>query len=129
MEVSALKQISTQQNYNSVSSSQMGQADAANKAVEQSNPEQGSSAEKAKFDLNKPLSERELSELTYEMNKFLEMVNSDIQFSVHEKTNRLIVRVVDTRDNKVLKEFPPHEMLDTIAKIRDYVGLLLDKKV
>lgn len=62
------------------------------------------------------------------MNRFLEMINSDIQFSLHEKTQRLIVRVVDTRDNKILKEFPPHEMLDTLARIRDYVGLLLDKK-
>lgn len=128
MEVNALKQISTQQSYSSISSSQSGQTEIASKAAEQDKSEQGSMAEKAKSEESKPISKRELSELTYEMNKFLEMANSDIQFSVHEKTNRLIVRVVDTRDNKVLKEFPPHEMLDTIAKIRDYVGLLLDKK-
>ncbi|MPN54839.1 hypothetical protein SDC9_202516 [bioreactor metagenome] len=58
----------------------------------------------------------------------MEMINSDIQFQLHEKTKQLIVQVVDMRDGKVLKEFPPHELLDTMAKIQEYVGLLLDKK-
>ena len=38
-------------------------------------------------------------------------------------------QVVDAKDQRVIKEFLPHELLDTLAAISDYVGILLDKKV
>lgn len=76
----------------------------------------------------KQLSRDELSEISQELNKFMQLLNANIQFALHEKTQRLMVQVVDTKEQKVLKEFPPHESLDTIAKIRDYVGFLLDKR-
>lgn len=76
-----------------------------------------------------PLSREDAQHITKELNKFLQLLNADLQFTMHEKTQRLMVQVVDTKENKVLREFPSHELLDTIAKIRDYVGFLLDKKV
>lgn len=76
----------------------------------------------------KPLSRDEAEQVTDRMNKLMELMNTDLQFSLHEKTKRLIVQMVDKRDGTVLKEFPPHELLDTIANIQEYVGLLLDKK-
>lgn len=69
-----------------------------------------------------------LDNMTVEMNKFMQMANSDIQFKLHEGTKQLIVQVIDTKDQTVIKEFPPHEMLDMVAKIREYVGMLLDKR-
>lgn len=79
--------------------------------------------------MQKLLTKEELAKISSEMTKFMQLVNSDIQFQVHDATKQLIVQVVDTRDGTILKEFPPHEMLDTIAKIKEYVGILLDKKV
>lgn len=75
-----------------------------------------------------PLSRDEAEQVTDKMNKLMQLINTDLQFSLHEKTKRLIVQMVDKRDGTVLKEFPPHELLDTIANIQEYVGLLLDKK-
>ena len=40
-----------------------------------------------------------------------------------------MVQIVDQSNDKVLKEFPSREFLDTMAAIRDYVGILLDKKI
>lgn len=74
------------------------------------------------------LDKEDVTKMTSEMSKFMQLINSDIQFQLHEETKQLIVQVVDTRDGTVLKEFPPHELLDTMAKIREYVGILLDKK-
>lgn len=71
--------------------------------------------------------EKDLLPMTIELNKFFQYLNADIQFELHEKTKQFIVRVVDTKENKVLREFPPQELLDTIANIREYVGVLLDK--
>lgn len=72
---------------------------------------------------------QKVNKMTEAMNQFMESMNSTIRFKLHEKTNELMVQVVDQTNNKVLKEFPPHEFLDTIAAIRAYVGMLLDKKI
>lgn len=77
----------------------------------------------------KELTKDELLKMNYELNKFMELIDSDIKFIVHEKTQQLIVQVVNTKENKVLKEFPPSKMLDIMAGIREYVGVLLDKRV
>ncbi|HBV86025.1 MAG TPA: flagellar biosynthesis protein FlaG [Desulfosporosinus sp.] len=71
----------------------------------------------------------EISQITDGLNKFMATINTDLKFEIHEKTNRIIVQVVDSKDQRVIKEFPPHELLDTLAAISDYIGVLLDKKV
>ncbi len=78
--------------------------------------------------VDREISREDLLKVTGTMNDFLQMVNTDIRFSIHDGTKQLIVQVVDTKDQRVLREFPPHELLDTIAAIREYVGVLLDKK-
>ena len=76
----------------------------------------------------KKIDKKDLTPVTEAMNKFMEIMNANLEFSVHEKTHRLMVRLVDVKTNTILKEFPPHEFLDTIAKIQAYVGAILDKK-
>ena len=63
------------------------------------------------------------------MNQLVGSMNSNIHFKLDQKTNTLMVQVIDQTNGKVIKEFPPQEFLDTIAAIRDYVGILLDKKI
>lgn len=74
------------------------------------------------------LTPEDTKQITEAMNKFMQSLNADLQFSVHEKTKRMMVKLVDIKTSKVLKEFPPHELLDTLAAISEYVGALLDKK-
>lgn len=62
------------------------------------------------------------------MSKAMEALNADIRFTLHEGTGRLIVQVVNITNDEVIKEFPPKEFLDTQAKIKEYIGLLLDLK-
>ncbi len=75
------------------------------------------------------LTRDDMEKMTNEMTKFMESLNTDIQFTLHEGTGRLIVKVIDKQTDKVLKEFPPHQLLDTMAAISKYIGGLLDKKV
>ncbi len=77
----------------------------------------------------RPADLQEVTQMTEAMNKFVKAMDTNIQFKLHEGTSQLIVQVVDQDSNKVIKEFPPSEFLDTIAAIRDYVGILLDKKI
>jgi len=39
----------------------------------------------------------------------------------------MMVRVVNFETNEVIKEIPPEEVLDTVARIREMIGLLIDK--
>lgn len=72
---------------------------------------------------------QEVTEMTEAMNKFVQAMNSNIRFTIHEKSHDLMVQVIDPSTNTVLKEFPSSEFLDTMAAIRDYVGILLDKRI
>ncbi|EHQ91626.1 flagellar protein FlaG [Desulfosporosinus youngiae] len=63
------------------------------------------------------------------LNKIFAFMDANIRFEIHEKTGQLMVQIYDQENDKVLKEFPPSEFLDTVASIRDYVGILLDKKI
>lgn len=77
----------------------------------------------------KTASLKDLTQMTEAMNKFIEAIDANIRFTIHQKTNELMVQVVDQANNRVLKEFPSHEFLDTVAAIRSYIGVLLDKKI
>ena len=71
----------------------------------------------------------ELKTMSYAMNRFVEMLTADLKFEVHEKTHEIMVKFVNTKTGEVLKEYPPKEYLDMIARIRDYVGMVIDKKI
>ena len=93
----------------------------------------GASEQKADKIAMKPLhflpTAEELKTMSYAMNRFVEMLTSDLKFEVHEKTHEIMVKFVNTKTGEVLKEYPPKEYLDMIARIRDYVGMMIDKKI
>lgn len=61
-----------------------------------------------------------------ELNKKATSVTSE--FGIHEKTNRITIKIVDKKTKEVVKELPPEKMLDMIAKIWETSGLLVDEK-
>ncbi len=63
-----------------------------------------------------------------EINKVLHYMNERLEFSVHEATNRVMVRVLDRETDEVLREIPPEQILDLVAKLQELVGLLVDKR-
>ncbi len=65
---------------------------------------------------------RALKELT---NK---QANFQSQFGIHEGTDRLMIKIVDKKTKDVIKEFPSEKMLDMIAKVWEYSGLVVDEK-
>jgi flagellar protein FlaG len=72
--------------------------------------------------------ENKMNAITETLNKFMAQWNADLQFSVHKDTSFLMVKFIDLKHNKVLKEFPPEDYLDMIANIRKYIGAMVDKK-
>ena len=89
---------------------------------------QTESADKAKEKDKKELTKDEINEINGVLNTFMNTIDSDLHFVLHDKTKELMLQVVDRRDNKVVKEIPSRDMLDVIARIRESVGALFDKR-
>ena len=54
--------------------------------------------------------------------------NSEAVFGIHEKTNRVTIKIVNKETKEVIKELPPEKTLDMIAKAWELAGLLVDEK-
>jgi uncharacterized FlaG/YvyC family protein len=39
-----------------------------------------------------------------------------------------MVSVVDTSNDKVIRQYPSEEVLDMVAKMENYLGIIFDKK-
>lgn len=52
-----------------------------------------------------------------------------VRFEANDKTGDLKVRVVDQESGEVIREIPPEELLGVAAKLDEYRGMLVDKKV
>ncbi len=50
------------------------------------------------------------------------------QFSYHEETKRVSIKVVDKETKEVIREIPPEETLDMIEKMWELAGILVDEK-
>ncbi len=61
-----------------------------------------------------------------EMNK--QMHDSEAIFGIHEKTNRVTIKIVDKETKEVIKEYPPEQTLDMIAKVWELAGIMVDEK-
>ena len=54
--------------------------------------------------------------------------DAEAVFGVHEKTNRVTIKIVDKKTKEVIKEVPPEKTLNMIAKVWEIAGLLVDEK-
>lgn len=70
----------------------------------------------------------QLKKAIAEMNKKINNSNEEAVFGIHEKTNRVTIKILDKDTKEVLKEFPPEKTLDMIAKIWEMAGILVDEK-
>ncbi|WP_020619541.1 flagellar protein FlaG [Paenibacillus daejeonensis] len=53
---------------------------------------------------------------------------TSLQFTVHEKTKAILVKIMDVRTGEVLKEVPPEKTQDFAAKLWELAGLFVDEK-
>ena len=78
---------------------------------EEKDAKQGTQLKKAVNDLNK------------------QMKNSEAIFGIHDKTNRVTIKIIDKTTKEVIKEYPPEETLDMNAKVWEIAGILVDEKL
>lgn len=58
-----------------------------------------------------------------------QLPNSEVKFGIHEKTDRVTIKLIDKETKEVIREFPPEKTLDMIAKCMELAGVLMDEKL
>jgi flagellar protein FlaG len=61
-------------------------------------------------------------------NRSMVFRNRYLEFRIHEKTNEIIVRVIDSDTQEVIREIPSEKMLDMFASMLELAGLLVDER-
>ena len=70
----------------------------------------------------------QLKKAVDDINKRAVNDQAEAVFGIHEKTNRITIKIIDKKTKEVIKEFPPEKTLDMIAKVWEMAGLMVDEK-
>lgn len=70
----------------------------------------------------------DLEQTIKDMQKVAEAFNTRLSFSVNQKLDSIVVKVVDSQTDKVVREIPPAELQHVYEAIRETIGLLFDHK-
>lgn len=74
------------------------------------------------------ISEKVVISAIEKANKAMVAANRALEFSIHEKTKEIMVKVVDTETKEVVREIPSEKILDILANILEMAGLLVDER-
>lgn len=95
--------------------------DARNNHVEQMNQE----AEKA---TNQRVQEKDVINAIEKANKHIRSFDRRLEFSIHDSTKQIMVKVINTEDDTVVREIPSEKVLDMVAHMWEVAGILVDEK-
>ena len=80
--------------------------------------------QKVKYDLQRD----ELQRAIEQTNQMIFKDDNRFEFKIHERTGRIMVKLVNNETNEIVKEIPPEKILDLVASIWDLVGILVDER-
>lgn len=70
----------------------------------------------------------ELQKAVEQTNRMIFKDDNRFEFKVHERTGRIMVKLINKETDEVVKEIPPEKILDLVASIWDLVGILVDER-
>ena len=71
----------------------------------------------------------EVERATDKLNRLMGIINKRYEFSIHESSQRLTVRIIDQQTGEVLDEVPSKKVLEMLDSFSEMAGLLFDKLV
>lgn len=88
-----------------------------------------------KESINKDISDEDLKEITEKevstANKLMSVLNSKLKFVTDERSKTgLVVQIISKETGELVRQIPPEELLDLMARLKETViGIFLDKNV
>ncbi len=70
----------------------------------------------------------ELKKVINKINENVSKLNKDVRFSYNDTLKSLVVKVIDAKTGKVIREIPPQEVINLQKKLSEVVGIIFDSK-
>ena len=58
----------------------------------------------------------------------LESLNWNIKLRIDENHDRIVTQIVDPENDEIIKQIPPQELLEIMSRLKQLVGVLLDRE-
>ena len=75
-----------------------------------------------------PVAERAVIDAIEKANKAILGSFRRFEFSIHEETKEIMVKVIDSETNEVIREIPPEKILDMVARLWEMAGIIVDER-
>ena len=104
--------------------------ESANVAKKREKVEQTQEANKElNSNIGKKLSEEDIIGVIEKANKDFIVYDRKFEFSIHEKTKQIMIKVIDATNDEVIRELPPEKVLDMVAAMWEVAGIIVDRKI
>ena len=70
-----------------------------------------------------------VDKLIQDVNEMMQGSTTHFEFTIHEKSGEVIVKLIDDETNEVVKEIPSEKMVELMSNLRELVGLCVDEKI
>lgn len=75
------------------------------------------------------LSQKDARKMVDSMNDFLKTTDAQLKFVFHDQLNEYYVTIVNTATDEIIREIPSKKLMDIHAAMKEFVGLLVDRKI
>lgn len=76
----------------------------------------------------KDTSERQIKDAISRANSKMRNHRTRCEFSYHEETRRVSIKIFDKETEEVIREIPPEETLEMIEKMWELAGIMVDER-
>ena len=71
---------------------------------------------------------KELAEAVEQANKSFKPMNRRFEYNVHDVLPRVSVKVIDSTNDRVIREIPSEKLLDMVANMLEVAGIIVDER-
>lgn len=82
----------------------------------------------AQKDAERQVKEHEVIKAIERANSHFRTYDRRLEFSIHDTTKQIMVKVINTEDDSVIREIPSEKILDMVAHMWEVAGILVDEK-
>lgn len=75
-----------------------------------------------------PVSDKLVIDAIEKANRAISGGSRKFEFSIHEKTKQIMVKVIDAETNEIVREIPPEKTLDMVARMWEMAGIIVDER-
>lgn len=91
-------------------------------------PAEGKVIDKKEYIIESVFNKEAVEETVDEINARLVKNDKHLEYSFHDKTNTLVVKIIDTSSGEIVKEIPNTKLLEMAASVWERFGLIIDEK-